>query len=216
MATYIASNLVTILGQQLHDVGQDTWTESLLLTYLSEAQNQIALLRPEATAVTESKILAETAKQEIPDGGVRFLDCVRNLGVGGVVPGRHIKRIARGEIDGYYPEWTSEESATEVKRYIFEAETPRTFWVYPTPSVATLAVELSYSKAPTQIAATSTLIGLDDTYISPMLEWVLYRCLSMEAKGASVNLAAQHMQAFYQALGLAVQVDQIVEKNMKE
>jgi len=215
MATYSAGNLVIILGQQLHDVGQDTWTEALLLTYLSEAQNQIALLRPEATAVTEAFILDTEAKQEIPSGGVRFLDCVRNLGAGGTTPGRHIKRIARGEIDGYYPNWTSDTGDTEIKRYIFESETPRTFWVYPTPSVA-LTVELSYSKAPTQIIATTTDLGLDDIYISPMLEWTLYRCLSMEAKGASANLAAQHMQAFYQALGLAVQVDQIVEKNMKE
>ena len=215
MATYTAGDLVTILGQQLHDVGQDTWTEPLLLTYLSEAQNQIALLRPEATAVTEPFVLGTEAKQSIPAGGVRFLDCVRNLGAGGNTPGRHVKRIARDEIDGYYPNWTSDVGTTEIKRYVFENETPRTFWVYPTPS-GELMVELSYSKAPTQIASTTTELGLDDIYISPMLEWTLYRCLSMEAKGASTTLASQHMQAFYQALGLASGIDQIVQKNMKE
>ena len=213
MATYTAGNLVTILGQQLHDVGQDTWTESLLLTYLSEAQNQIALLRPEATAVTDSFTLSTEAKQNIPADGVRFLNCVRNLGQSGVSPGRHINQISRDEIDGYYPNWTADRGTTEIKRYIFENETPRIFWVYPTPSIP-LKVELSYSKAPTQIVSTATTLGLDDIYISPMLEWTLYRCLSMEAKGASVNLASQHMSAFYQALGVAVQIDQIVEKNM--
>lgn len=209
MATYTAGNLVTILGQQLHDVGQDTWTEALLLTYLSEAQNQIALLRPDATAVTESFALDTEAKQAIPSGGVRFLDCIRNLGADGITPGRHIKRIARDEIDGYYPDWTSDTDAEAIKRYIFEVETPRSFWVYPTPSVA-LTVELSYSKAPTQLAAITTELGLDDIYVSPMLEWTLYRCLSMEAKGASVSLASQHMSAFYQALGVKSQTDKTI------
>jgi len=208
MATYTAANLITILGQQLHDVGQDIWTEALLLTYLSEAQSQIALLRPDSTAVIESFALAETAKQDIPSGGFRFLDCVRNLGVGGIIPGRHIKKITRDEIDGYYPEWTSEESAVEIKRYIFEIESPRVFWVYPTPSVATLTIELSYSKAPAVLPNTDVVISLDDIYISPILEWTLYRALSMEAKGASVNLASQHQQAFYTALGVKSKSDE--------
>lgn len=210
MAIYTAADLITILGQQLHDVGQDTWTESLLLSYLSEAQNQVALLRPDATAVVESFTLAQAAAQELPAGGVRFLDCIRNLGVGGSTPGRHIKRISRNEIDGYYPDWTSETSANEIKRYIFEIESPRVFWVYPTPSVATLAVELSYSKSPTQLASTASTLSLDDIYIAPILEWVLYRALSMEAKGASKGLASQHQQAFYAALGVKSQSDQVL------
>lgn len=209
MATCTAGDLISILGQQLHDVGQDVWTEALLLTYLSEAQNQIALFRPDATAVTENFTLATAAKQELPSGGVRFLDCIRNLGANGTTPGRHIRKITRDEIDGYYPSWTSDTTSDEIKRYIFEVETPRTFWVYPTPSVA-LVVELSHSKAPAQLVSGSDLLSLDDIYISPVLEWTLYRCLSMEAKGASVNLALQHMQAFYQALGVKTQSDQIL------
>ena len=208
MSTYTAGDLINILGQQLHDVGQDIWGETLLLQYLSEAQNQIALLRPDATSVVEEFTLAQSAKQEIPAGGVRFLDCIRNLGNGGITPGRHIRRIERDEIDGYYPDWTSSESATEIKKYIFEEEAPRAFWVYPTPSVGTLAVELSYSKAPTQLTATTDSIGLDDTYISPMMEWTLYRCLSMEAKGANKEFAVQHQNAFYNALGVKFKSDQ--------
>lgn len=213
MATYTAGDLVTILGQQLHDVGQDTWTESLLLIYLSEAQNQIALVRPEATSVTETFVLANTARQTIPAGGVRFLDCIRNLGTNGSTPGRHIKRITRDEIDGYYPNWTSDIATSEIKRYIFESETPRSFWVYPTPNTS-LQVELSFSKAPARFVSSASTLAIDDIYVSPILEWTLYRCLSMEAKGASTNLASQHMNAFYTALGMAVKTDQIVEQNM--
>lgn len=212
MATYTAANLISILGQQLHDVGKDTWTEALLLQYISEAQNQIALLRPDAISTIENITLAETAKQVIPAGGVRLLDCIRNLGAGGTTPGRHIKRITRGEIDGYIPEWTSTETSTEITHYIFEVESPRVFWVYPTPSIATLAVEISYAKAPTVISSAATVIGLDDIYISPIIEWVLYRCLSMQAKGANASFAMQHMQAFYTALGVKAQSDQLVAK----
>ncbi|MBT4876365.1 MAG: hypothetical protein HON48_14310 [Desulfobacula sp.] len=207
MSTYTAGNLVDLLGQQLHDVGQDIWSESLLLSYLSEAQNQIASLRPDATGVTGPFVLAQSAKQEIPAGGVRFIDCVRNLGIDGAVPGRHIKKISRNEIDGYYPTWTSDESATEVKRYIFDPTTPKVFWVYPTPSIGTLNVELSYSKAPVQLTVTTDSIGVDDIYISPLLEWVMYRCMSMEAEGANASVAQAHMQTFYNALRAKISTD---------
>jgi len=215
MATYTAGDIVLILGQQLHDVGQDIWTEALLLNYISEAQNQIALLRPDAIAAIESFVLEQSAKQSIPAGGVRLLDCIRNLGPGGTTPGRHIKKVSRDEIDGYIPDWTSAQTATEITHYIFELETPRVFWVYPTPSIATLTVELSYAKAPATVSTTSDIIGLDNIYISPIIEWVLYRCLSMQAKGGNPSFALQHMSAFYTALGSKNQTDQALAQVTK-
>jgi len=215
MAVYTAGDVITILGQQLHDVGQDIWTEALLLTYMSEAQNHIALLRPDSTAVVEPFTLAESAKQTIPAGGVQFLNCIRNLGAGGTTPGRHIKRITRDEIDGYYPEWTSTESATAINRFIYEAESPKVFWVYPTPSVATLSVELAYSKSPTKLTDTEDDIGVDDTYVTALIEWVMYRCMSMEGAGASVEKAARHHASFYGALQGKLQTDQVLKTEMR-
>jgi hypothetical protein len=58
------------------------------------------------------------------------------------------------------------------------------------------------------------VIKLDDIYLSPITDWVLYRAYSKDAEyGANEQRAAAAFQTFNAAIGTKTQVDAAVSPN---
>ena len=61
------------------DTSNIRWTTAELLFWLNDAQREIALLKPDATATNTTITLATGTKQSVPSGGNRLLKVVRNM-----------------------------------------------------------------------------------------------------------------------------------------
>ncbi|MBI9090717.1 MAG: hypothetical protein JEZ12_15985 [Desulfobacterium sp.] len=216
MGTYTGDAIAQMIAEQLTDSGNVIWPEmDIIYPAITEAQNFIVFLRPEASSsVVPFTCAAGSCKQEIPATGLAFLDVTRNLGLNGTTPGKPIKKIPKAVLDDSVPGWTIEETTDRIQQYVFEPENPRFFWVYPTPSVA-LQVELSQSLVPAPVASGTDTISLPDTYITPILEWVKAVCLLMPSAGTNTNLGLQHQAAFYTMLGVKRQTDETTEQKRR-
>ncbi|MCP4116466.1 MAG: hypothetical protein GY737_13860 [Desulfobacteraceae bacterium] len=202
MGTYTGEAIAKMLAKQLTDPGNILWSKAeYLYPAINEAQNTILFLRPDSNSKTAEFTLMQSPTQNIPDDGFRFLNLTRNIG------GKPIRKIERKDINELIPDWTTEETATEVLFYIFDIDNPMYFSIYPTPSVATIKAELVYAARPAVVADDSDKITLPDSYIAPIIEWVLFRCLSAPTARVSQAAADSHNSNFYNLLGLKRQND---------
>lgn len=78
MSVTVAS-VISRVESILQDAGNIRWPESELLLWVNDAQREIALLKPDATATNTSSLLVAGTKQTIPDDGNRLLRVVRNM-----------------------------------------------------------------------------------------------------------------------------------------
>lgn len=207
----IFSDIITDdIEKQLNDTGQTLWTNETLFKYVTEAQNAIILLGVDANIVQAEFPLLQDAMQTIPEGGVRFIDILRN------VAGGPVRKIEKKVMDDVLPDWMIEQTETGIEHFMFEEERPTVFWVYPAPSTSTQKIALSYAKAVDLITADNDPITLPDIYIPAIKEYILWRCLSMENENMAISLANQHLQNFYTLLGKKYQGGQILKAVMND
>jgi len=207
----IFSDIITDdIEQQLNDPGQVIWTNEILFKYVTEAQNAIILLGVDANIIKADVTLDQDAMQTIPPGGVRFIDILRNIG------GGPVRKIEKKVMDEVIPTWMIDKTETEIEHYMFEAENPTIFWVYPSPSIATMKVQLSYAAEVALITKDDDAIILSDIYLPAIKEFLLWRCLSMENENMAISLATQHLQNFYTLLGKKYQGAQYLKAVMNE
>ena len=92
--------------------------------------------------------------------------------------------------------------------------------MYP-PATSSAQLEVIYTDAPGAHTLTesqldpannnNTLILLDDIYLSPITDWILYRAYSKDAEyGANEARALASYQAFNAAIGVKTQADAAV------
>lgn len=191
---YSATTINSELGKQLFDTDEVTWTAAVKSSFVNEAQHLIVALRPDANATTTTLELATTSKQSLPSGGVRLLDIPSNAS------GAPVQKIEKDRLTELVPAWTTE-TGTALEFYMFDPENPTVFWVYPKPSAA-FSVDVVYSAEPTEFTTSSSELGVSDIYITAIYEWVLFRCFSMQTKGAQLGDAQVHLNNFYKILGV--------------
>jgi hypothetical protein len=213
MSTLTAQSIVDKAEQILQDATNVRWTADELLGWLNDAQRQIALVRPDASVTTANITLVSGTKQSLPASGLRLLDVIRNMGVGGATPGSAVRLVDREVLDSQRPGWHMETGVSDVKHFVFDQRNPKTFYVYP-PAVTNATVEAVYSVSPAEVAAIGNTITLDDIYQNPLLDWVLYRAFSKDAEfAANQELAVKHLSAFQTALGIKSEVDMATSPN---
>ena len=149
---------------------QDTtgvrWPISQLNLWINDAQRELCLLKPDASATNEIVTLATGTKQSIPSAGSRLLRVVRNYSHATYTHStdtptgkRSIRIVDREVLDSQTPDWHDPSLAagdaahgTTVKHYAYDEYDPRNYYVYP--GVAGNAyIEIIYSKNPTTVVA---------------------------------------------------------------
>lgn len=214
MGTLTAQSIVDRAEQILQDATNVRWTESELLGWLNDAQRQIALARPDASVTTGNITMATGTKQSLPPAGLRLIDVIRNMGVGGATPGDAIRLVDREILDTQRPGWHAEVGVTSFKHYVHDARNPKVFYIYPPATGTSPTVEAIYSVAPTDVAGLANAITLDDIYQNPILDWVLYRAFSKDTEyAANEELAKKHLASFLSALQLKTEVDLATSPN---
>ena len=215
---------VTDIIRRVEDVLQDTnirWPRTELQNWMNESYLAITLARPDANAKTGSFTCAAGTRQvlssEFPSS-LRLLDVTRNLASNSGY--KVIRLVARSVLDDQRPAWHAETGTTAIQHFTFDPRQPKEFFVYP-PATTAAEIEVVYTDSPGATALTesqldpagsdATVILLDDIYMSPMIDWILYRAYSKDAEyGANEQRAQAAYGAFNAALATKNQVDSAV------
>ena len=206
---------------------QDTnirWPRVELQKWLNESYLSIVLLRPDANAVCATFTCAAGTKQDLTasSGGfpsaLRLLDITRN--VLNSSNKKVVRVVARSVLDDQRPSWHSETQSINIQHYTYDPRQPKQFYVYP-PATNAAELEVVYADAPGSHSLTEAqldpdgshaeVIKLDDIYLSPITDWILYRAYSKDAEyGANEQRAAAAFQTVNAAIGTKTQVDAAV------
>ncbi|WEF10301.1 hypothetical protein M9782_13850 [Pectobacterium actinidiae] len=198
---------------QLVDTHWLRWSKSELLDYFNDAVNAIIIIRPDAGASREALSCAVGARQTLPAGALRLLEVIR------VVGGRAVQPIRRDLLDYQFPNWHV--MTGSVERYCYDEQTPKTFFVFPGAKAGT-ELEISVSRLPPSATiddlkpTVNRQFPLDDLYLNPVLEWMLFRAFGKDAEnGANAQLSSQHYQTFVDLLGVKSRVEQAAAQKIK-
>lgn len=192
-----------------------------LVLWVNDAQREIALLKPDASATNATITLATGTKQDIPSGGNRLLKVVRNMSAASNGTGkRSVRLVDREVLDAQTPDWhdptVSGDAAhtTIVKHYIYDEANPRNFYVYP--GVAGNAyLEIIYSSNPAVVTQSGNL-SIPDIFANAIMNYVLYMAYMKDAEFAgNAQRASSHFQLFTASVTGKGQIDALTNPNME-
>ena len=192
-----------------------------LVLWVNDAQREVALLKPDASAVTTTVTLATGTKQEIPSAGNRLLKVIRNMSASsGGVGKRAIRLVDLSVLDSQTPNWhdpatTGDAAHTNVvKHYSYEEANPRNFYVYPGVS-GNAYVELVYSANPATVTLSDNL-SIPDIFANAIMNYVLYMAYMKDAEFAgNQQRASSHYQLFTASVTGKGQIDAISNPNIE-
>jgi hypothetical protein len=193
----------------LNDAGTVRWTGTEILGWINSGQREIVVYKPSASASAKNLALVAGTRQAIAGSDTALLSVVRNMGTG-ATSGKAITLIDRAVLDAAYPGWHQMANANAVVRhYMVDERNQDVFYVEPPQPVGTdKYVEIVAVTPPTDLAALSSNIALDDVYETVLIDYVLYRAFSKDTTSpANLERAAKHEQAFFRALGVKTAVE---------
>jgi len=152
MPAITALEVISKAETLLQDTTNVRWSELELLGWLNDAQREVSMLRPDACSRMVNIALVAGTRQSLPVDGTATLRATRNMGAGGVTPGRAIRHVPIDLLDSNVPGWHSATATAEVLHVAVDHRLPRTFFVYP-PSTGAAQIEMIYSAPPADVAA---------------------------------------------------------------
>ena len=214
--------------KRVEDVLQDSnirWPRTELQNWINESYLAITLLRPDANSKTGTFTCAAGTRQVLTadfPSALRLLDVTRNLAATSTK--RVIRLVSRSVLDDQRPSWHAETGSVNIQHFTYDPRQPKEFFVYP-PATTLTQLEVVYADAPTSHTLTelqldpesgnTEVIKLDDIYMSPMIDWVLYRAYSKDAEyGANEARASAAYSAFNNAIAAKSQTDAAAAPNM--
>ena len=207
--------------KRVEDVLQDSnvrWPRIELQNWLNESYLQIVQLRPDSNAKTGTFTCAAGTRQSITAGfssALRLIDIVRNLAA--TSDKKVVRLINRSVLDDQRPAWHNDTATVNIQNYTFDVRQPKEFFVFP-PATTAAQIEVVYADLPTSHAlseanlnpasSSTDVILVDDTYISAIIDWILYRAFSKDAEfAANAARAGAHYQTFMSSIGTKTQSD---------
>ncbi len=207
--------------KRVEDVLQDSnvrWPRVELQNWLNESYLQIALLRPDASSKTGTLTCVAGSRQTITSGfstALRLLDVVRNLASSSNK--KVVRLIDRSVLDDQRPAWHNDTASINIQNYTFDVRQPKEFFVFP-PATTSAQLEVVYADLPGThslseanlhpTTGSAEVIKVDDTYLSVITDWILYRAFSKDAEfAANAARAGAHYQTFMSSIGNKTQSD---------
>lgn len=196
------AEIIGRVNTQLVDVAWMRWPKAELLDYYNDAIRAVIIVRPEAGETSEVLTCVAGTKQQLPSGASRLLD------ISQVVGGRVVRPVPREVLDSQFPDWHS--SSGVIESYCYDEQTPKTYFVFP-GAIEGTQLDAVISRIPEPVTLSQVendeIVKLDELYMNPILEWMLYRCYSKDSQNGAVHLqlAQQHYQAFNDQLGIKMQ-----------
>lgn len=199
-----ATFLLNDVGNAAAGVAANTrWTQPEMIDWVSDAQRQIVLMKPDASSTVKFMAPVAGTRQSLPSDGWLLLSINRNAS------GRAIRQVDRKILDAQNPNWHADPAQAVAWNYTYDANDQYAFYVYP-PNDGTGSIELNYSVMPAQMVALTDTLLLDTIYLTPMVDYVCFRALSKDAEFAGgASLASNFFNAFINAIGQRTTVEKM-------
>ena len=191
-----------------------------LVLWINDAQREIALIKPDASATNSTITLESGTKQAIPTGGNRLLKVVRNMSSAeaNATGKRAVRIVDREVLDAQTPDWHDPSvggdasHTTIVKHYIYDEANPRNFYVYPGVAGDSF-LEIIYSSNPATVAQADDL-AIPDIFANAVMNYVLYMAYMKDAEFAgNADRATMHYQVFVAGVTGKGQIDMVTTPN---
>ncbi len=210
---------VTTIIQRVRNLLQDNttvprWTNSDLLDGYNEALLAVVQNRPDVNSTLVTFNCQAQAVQSLPPGTYQLLDIVDNPSTG-----RTVIATTRSSLDSLLPNWTTA-TGENVEQYVYDQKSPSVFYVYPVPP-ADHPLNLLVSQAPERVVITdfdtdTQPLGLDELWLNPVINYMLFRAYSMDQETeANMQQAQSHLALFANDLGLKWNVDQLFRQRLQ-
>ena len=199
------TDIVTSISEVLQDADQITWTGPQVWDWIYDSELAVVLARPDANPSTGKLTMIAGTRQNISalPGALRILDVIRNVGASDE-PGRAMRRVGRGVLDAYNPDWHSAAQTSIAQEYVFDDRNSKVVYVNP-PNDGTGFIEVMVAQSPASYNKNDLdqVISVDDSYVPALIEWALYRAFSRDSDVTPNWQRAQaHRQAFFDILGV--------------
>lgn len=196
MATILTQSIIDRAGVILLDAGKVRWPSNEMILWLNDGQREAAIFKPNIYVLNTNVSLVAGTKQALPAEANSLVEIVRNMGAGGLVPGRPIRIATRESLDSQIPDWHAAQAATTVvKHFIYSPLDPKNYYVYPA-SPGGVMVEAVFNASPPD-ATIGGVITLDDIYSSALLNFVLYRAYAKDTEfAANAATSDKYYQSF--------------------
>lgn len=221
--TVSVQSVIDRVQTTLQDTTGIRWpvTDELVL-WVNDAQREIALLKPDASAKNETITLASGTKQSIPSTGNRLLRAVRNMSAASNGTGkRSVRLVSREILDAQTPDWHDPSVSGDaahtniVKHYIYDEQNPRNFYVYPGVS-GSAYLEIVFSANPNTVGLGDNL-DVPDVFANAVMNYVLYMAYMKDAEYAgNSQRAANHYQLFTTSVTGKGQIDAMTTPNLEQ
>lgn len=200
--------------------------ESLYLKFIDDALNQLVLLRPDCHVKTAVVKLNKGTRQTLPEDGCTLIEIYMNKkkeinpssGEEEFFNYYPITHVERNDLD-FFSNWQSYSNAATSKDYItefsYEKKSPKVYWVSPYVGEKDVYVEMDYSytfprvgdmlpdDTGSYIEAEQTEIDLQDIWLGPLCNYVLYNLYNVDSTSQlDRQIAQSYLQAFYQSVSL--------------
>lgn len=201
----LVSDLITRASDLMNDEDKARWPEAERIRWINDAARAIVVRRPGARAVTTTLTLIAGTYQTTPDRTTQVLDIIRNINANGSA-GRAVRIADRQALDDADPDWHTA-AAEATQNYVIDERSPTTFYVYP-PAAAGAKVEALLGQVPPVVDDAADTLDLREEFGEAIVNFMLYRCHTKDSEYANGAIAAQHYQAFNDAIGTPAQVAQ--------
>jgi hypothetical protein len=133
--------------------------------------------------------------------------------------GTIINIVEKDVLDSFSASWSRPssrepdmEALNYYKAYAMDPNDPLAFWLWPRP-VEGADVIVTYAGIPPEVESTSSELTLSDSYLADLVDYVVYRALSKEARGGAAELAERYRASFLARLGANRQIMRQIGQN---
>ena len=178
---------------QLGDAEGITWDDRTLCIALNQAISLLLTMRPDATLKRSIIELDEDSRQQLPEDGLKLIKVIRNINGDGSI-GQAIRVVQMDDLNSIHALWHTAKGNV-IHEYCFDPLSPKTFYVYPSPSTGVLVrIEIEYCALPAQINEQNLdeLLPFDAIFDQAVIELMLYKLLSGDNQQGRNN--TQHYQ----------------------
>ncbi|EBE6296437.1 hypothetical protein ABDM08_001311 [Salmonella enterica] len=200
------AEIIGRVNTQLLDTLWLRWPLPELCDYYNDAVRAVILARPDAGASVEILECVPGSRQALPAGALRLIDVIR------LTAGNVLLPVPRDVLDHDYPDWHTLSGVPE--RYVYSEVTPRVFYLFPAPDES-VCIDAVVCRIPSVVTINTledkTEILIDDAYVNPLVDWMLFRAFNKDAAGgANTGQAMQHYQAFADQMGIKQNTDRFM------
>lgn len=198
--TILVSGVLSRVRALANDVAGTRWPDAELLQWVNDGRREMAALMPAVFSVTAKHTVTLVAGnyQEVAVPNAFAITAITHNINSDFTMGAAIRETSRSAVADFKPLWQSDEGLA-VQNWFRDEISPVAFWVYPSVPDGLIAVVLRVT--PSELTATSDVALPFDQFLTPLVNYVLYRVYSKNAEVAqNAQLAAAHLQLFTAAM----------------